>query len=29
VDLILNVRSLAEQAGGMRKLKQLVDALAE
>ena len=29
VDLILKVRSLAEQAGGMRKLKQLVDALAE
>ncbi|SRR5579871_1514088 len=29
VDMILQVRNLAEQAGGMRKLKQLVDALAE
>jgi hypothetical protein len=29
VDLILKVRSLAEAAGGIRKLKQLVDALAE
>ena len=29
VDLILKVRSLAAQAGGMSKLKQLVDALAE
>ena len=29
VDLILKVRSLAEQAGGIRKLKQLVDALAD
>lgn len=29
VDLILKVRSLAGQAGGMAKLKQLVDALAE
>ncbi len=29
VDLILRVRGLAEQAGGMTKLKQLVDALAE
>ena len=29
VDLILKVRSLAQQAGGMGKLKQLVDALAE
>jgi len=29
VDLILQVRSLAGEAGGMRKLKQLVDAFAE
>lgn len=29
VDLILRVRSLAEEAGGMKRLKQLVDALAE
>ncbi len=28
VDLILKVRGLAEQAGGMTKLKQLIDALA-
>src|SRR5688500_12860594 len=29
VDLILKVRVLAGEAGGMSKLKQLVDALAE
>jgi hypothetical protein len=29
VDLILRVRSLASEAGGMGKLKQLVDALSE
>jgi hypothetical protein len=29
VDLILKVRKLAGEAGGMTKLKQLVDALAE
>ncbi len=29
VDLILQVKSLANAAGGMAKLKQLVDALAE
>lgn len=29
VDLILSVRKLANEAGGMAKLKQLVDALAE
>lgn len=29
VDLILKVRSLAGEAGGIKKLKQLVDALAE
>ena len=29
VDLILKVRSLAGEAGGLGKLKQLVDALAE
>ena len=29
VDLILKVRSLAGQAGGMTKLKQLVEALAQ
>lgn len=29
VELILRVRGLAQQAGGMTKLKQLVDALVE
>ncbi len=29
VDLILNVRKLAQEAGGMTQLKKLVDALAE
>ena len=29
VDLILKVRELSKQAGGMRYLKQLVDILAE
>ena len=29
VDLILKVRTVAGEAGGMSKLKQLVDALAE
>src|ERR1700730_9265701 len=29
VDLILRVRTLASEAGGMPKLKQLVDALSE
>jgi len=29
VDLILKVRALAGEAGGIRKFKQLVDAMAE
>lgn len=29
VDLIVKVRHLGHEAGGMKKLKQLVDALAE
>lgn len=29
VDLIVSVRKLAGEAGGLKKLKQLVDALAE